>query len=106
MIGETGGGLNDPGKGSSTGPHLHYEIDTNYNGTRYGGARNKSLLHEMSKHIKLGTASVTTNEKGGQFSRPDSMDAIAKLWDTPSENESNTIIIQPSRTIQTQIVYT
>lgn len=105
VIGETGGGLNDPGKGSSTGPHLHYEIDTNYNGTRYGGARNKSLLHEMSKHIKLGTASVTTNEKGGQFSGPDSMDAIAKLWDTPSENESNTIIIQPSRTIQTQIVY-
>ena len=105
VIGETGGGLNDPGKGSSTGPHLHYEIDTNYNGTRYGGARNRSLLHEMSKHIKLGTASVTTNEKGGQFSRPDSMDAIAKLWDTPSENESNTIIIQPSRTIQTQIVY-
>lgn len=106
VIGETGGGLNDPGKGSSTGPHLHYEIDTSYNGTRYGGARNRSLLHEMSKHIKLGTASVTTNEKGGQFSRPDSMDAIAKLWDTPSENESNTIIIQPSKTIQTQIVYT
>lgn len=106
VIAETGGGLNDPGKGSSTGPHLHYEIDTNYNGTRYGGARNRSLLHEMSKHIKLGTASVTTNEKGGQFSTRDPMDAIAKLWDTPSENESNTIIIQPSRTIQTQIVYT
>lgn len=106
VIAETGGGLNDPGKGSSTGPHLHYEIDTSYNGTRYGGARNKSLLHEMSKHIKLGTASNITNEKGGQFSKIDSMEAIAKLSDTPSENESNTIIIQPSRTVQTQIVYT
>lgn len=105
VIGETGGGLNDPGKGSSTGPHLHYEIDTSYNGTRYGGARNKSLLHEMSKHIKLGTASDTTNEKGGQFSKIDSMEAIAKLSDTLPENESNTIIIQPSRTVQTQIVY-
>ena len=105
VIAETGGGLNDPGKGSSTGPHLHYEIDTSYNGTRYGGARNKSLLHEMSKHIKLGTASDTTNEKGGQFSKIDSMEAIAKLSDTLPENESNTIIIQPSRTVQTQIVY-
>ena len=105
VIGETGGGLNDPGKGSSTGPHLHYEIDTSYNGTRYGGARNKSLLHEMSKHIKLGTTSNTTNEKGGQFSKIDSMEAIAKLSDTLPENESNTIIIQPSRTVQTQIVY-
>ena len=106
VLGETGGGLNDPGRGSSTGPHLHYEIDTTYNGTTYGGARNKSLLHEMSKHIKLGTASATTNEKGGQFSTRNPMDAVAKLWDTPPENESNTIIVQPSRTIQTQIVYT
>tara|TARA_S200002703_G_scaffold138921_2_gene129378 strand:+ start:2888 stop:4783 length:1896 start_codon:yes stop_codon:yes gene_type:complete len=105
VIGETGGGLNDPGKGSSTGPHLHYEIDTNYNGTRYGGARNRSLLHEMSKHIKLGTASATTNEKGGQFSKLDAMEAVAKLWDTSSENESHNVIVQPYRTIQTQIVY-
>ena len=105
VIAETGGGLNDPGRGSSTGPHLHYEIDTSYNGTTYGGARNKSLLHEMSKHIKLGTASNTTNEKGGQFSKIDSMEAIAKLSDTLPENESNTIIIQPSRTVQTQFVY-
>ena len=108
VLGETGGGLNDPGRGSSTGPHLHYEIDTTYNGTTYGGAKNKSLLHEMSKHIKLGTASATTNEKGGQFSKKDpidAMDAIAKLSDTPSENVSNNIVIQPYETIQTQIVY-
>ena len=34
------------------------------------------------------------------------MDAIAKLSDTPSENESHNVIIQPYRTIQNQIVYT
>ena len=108
VLGETGGGLNDPGRGSSTGPHLHYEIDTTYNGTTYGGARNKSLLHEMSKHLKLGTVSATTKGEGGQFSKKDpmnDMDAIAKLSDTPSENESHNIIIQPYRTIQNQIVY-
>ena len=33
------------------------------------------------------------------------MDAIAKLSDTPSENVSNNIVIQPYETIQTQIVY-
>ena len=37
-LAETGGAKGDPGSGSSTGPHLHFEADTKKNGTRYGGS--------------------------------------------------------------------
>lgn len=37
-LAETGGAKGDPGAGSSTGPHLHFEADTKKNGTRYGGS--------------------------------------------------------------------
>ena len=36
-LGKTGGAQNDPGRGSSTGPHLHFEVDNQKNGMRYGG---------------------------------------------------------------------
>ena len=37
-LAETGGALGDPGAGSSTGPHLHFEYDIKKDSTRYGGA--------------------------------------------------------------------
>ena len=37
-LAETGGAVGDPGAGSSTGPHLHFEYDVKENSTRYGGA--------------------------------------------------------------------
>ena len=37
-LAETGGAKGDPGAGSSTGPHLHFEFDTKKDSTRYGGA--------------------------------------------------------------------
>lgn len=37
-LAETGGAVGDPGAGSSTGPHLHFEYDIKKDSTRYGGA--------------------------------------------------------------------
>ena len=39
-IGRSGGGANDKGRGSSTGPHIHFEADTQKGAARYGGSGN------------------------------------------------------------------
>jgi len=41
-LGQTGGASGDRGRGSSTGPHLHFEVDNKKDGTRYGGMGNPS----------------------------------------------------------------
>lgn len=39
-IARSGGGINDPGRGRSTGPHVHFEADTQKNGITGGGSGN------------------------------------------------------------------
>ena len=39
-LAKTGGAKGDAGSGSSTGPHLHFEVDTIRDSTRYGGSGN------------------------------------------------------------------
>jgi murein DD-endopeptidase MepM/ murein hydrolase activator NlpD len=41
-LGRTGGAAGDIGRGSSDGPHLHFEVDRNKNGTVYGGSGDPS----------------------------------------------------------------
>ena len=91
-LGLTGGGLNDPGRGSSTGPHLHFEVDNKKNGTRYGGLGDPSPYVQYIILSKNGPAlgaqvttpgSVTTQQNAGAISRFPSYDA----------NGSNTIIL-------------
>ena len=62
-IAETGGAKGDPGAGSSTGPHLHFEFDTKKNATRYGGAGDPLPYAPL---IQLGSVEPPSEEgKGG-----------------------------------------
>ena len=91
-LGLTGGGLNDPGRGSSTGPHLHFEVDNKKNGTSYGGLGDPSPYVQYIILSKNGPAlgaqvttpgGVTTQRNAGAISQFPSYDA----------NGSNTIIL-------------
>lgn len=113
VLGLTGGGAGDPGRGSSTGPHLHYEIDTARGGAGYGGARNKALLYRMAKHIKLGNIlpSTSDGEGGGIDMIKGNMptnEKVAQIQQIshpdPTENISTYYYIQPYETVQNQIV--
>jgi len=113
VLGLTGGGAGDPGRGSSTGPHLHYEIDTARGGAGYGGARNKALLYRMAKHIKLGNILPSTSggEGGGIDMIKGNMptnEKVAQIQQIshpgPTENVSTYYYVQPYETVQNQIV--
>jgi len=114
ILGKTGGGAGDPGRGSSTGPHLHYEIDTQKNGTTYGGSKNKDLLYDMAKHVILGSSSSSSSGKGANIipqirGNIPSNQIVGKVVDTKidsgmSENTSTYYYIQPVDTVQYQVV--
>lgn len=108
VIGKTGGGANDPGRGSSTGPHLHLEVDTRRGSSEYGGAKNRGLLHRMSQHIKLGSvsSSPSSGKGGGQFSKKiDAMDPLATISEHSSENVTYNFIIKQNEIIHTRVLY-
>jgi len=112
VLGLTGGGAGDPGRGSSTGPHLHYEIDTARGGMAYGGARNKALLYRMAKYVKLGNILPSTSGTGGGIdlikgSMP-SNEKVAQIRELSepqtTSNVHNYVYIQPYDTIQMQVI--
>ena len=113
VLGLTGGGAGDPGRGSSTGPHLHYEIDTARGGAGYGGARDKALLYRMAKNIKLGNILPSTGDgEGGGIDiikgNMPTNEKVAQIQQIshpgPTKNVSTYYYVQPYETIQNQIV--
>ena len=111
ILGKTGGGAGDPGRGSSTGPHLHYEIDTQKNGTDYGGAKDRSLLYDMAKHVVLGNSSSPSIGEGGTIIPPirgnmPSDEVVGRISHSTisDQNTSTYYYIQPIDTVQSQVV--
>jgi murein DD-endopeptidase MepM/ murein hydrolase activator NlpD len=111
ILAETGGGAGDIGRGSSTGPHLHYEIDTKKNGTTYGGAKNKNLLYDMAKHVILGTSSSSSDGEGGSIipkikGNMPSDEVVERISHSTisDQNVSTHYYNQPYDTVQYQII--
>jgi murein DD-endopeptidase MepM/ murein hydrolase activator NlpD len=60
-LGQTGGASGDRGRGSSSGPHLHFEVDNVRNGTRYGGMGDPSAY---VGHLILSSSAPTGQTPG------------------------------------------
>lgn len=93
-LGKTGGGLNDPGRGSSTGPHLHFEVDTRKGGMAYGGSGDPSPYVQyiiLSANGPAAGATVTT--PGAVTTAQQSAAAVAQ---DPSYSSNTNTIVLPS----------
>jgi murein DD-endopeptidase MepM/ murein hydrolase activator NlpD len=92
--------------GKSSGPHLHWEASTKIGDTGRPKSSYLTRFDPLSKYpytAPFGGAIEKSSKNGSQGG---GLPIIEKISNVPSENESNTIIIQPYRTIQNQIVYT
>ena len=82
----SGGAKGDPNAGSSTGPHIHFEIDTQKDGTRYGGANNPKLLAKYAQFIILNRKKVSKNNVA-KLSRNNTAN-VASITPTTAEDIS------------------
>tara|TARA_B100000003_G_C10937262_1_gene373923 strand:- start:5508 stop:7493 length:1986 start_codon:yes stop_codon:yes gene_type:complete len=98
-IAKTGGAKGHPGAGSSTGPHLHLEVDKSKGGTLYGGARDAQLLGDMSKHVLLGP--MSTGPKPGD---PDFVGPVPQGEGEGGPDSTITSFENTQKTSQTEIV--
>jgi murein DD-endopeptidase MepM/ murein hydrolase activator NlpD len=94
-VGRTGGAKGTRGAGTSTGPHLHFEVDNQRNSTRPGGSRNNSMLAKAAKHLILSrTKPKPGSQSQNQSLRPASFvssvkDKAGELWSELSSKRTN-----------------
>jgi murein DD-endopeptidase MepM/ murein hydrolase activator NlpD len=105
ILGYTGGAKGLARSGSSSGPHLHLEVDNIKGGKPYGGG-SKSLTYEMAKHVKLGSQSLSSesNDGSGGLVLEPIKPMVDKYPELPSNNISKYYYLQPQTTIRTEII--
>ncbi|AIX43650.1 peptidase M23 [Synechococcus phage ACG-2014f] len=55
-VGRTGGAVGSRGAGTSTGPHLHFEVSNQKGSANYGGSNSASMLARYAKHLILSSS--------------------------------------------------
>ena len=55
-VGRTGGQVGTRGAGTSTGPHLHFEVSNQKGSANYGGSNSASMLARYAKHLILSSS--------------------------------------------------
>ena len=61
-IARTGGAGGSRGAGTSTGPHLHFEVSTHKGSANYGGSNNANLTSSHAKYLLLSASEPKINK--------------------------------------------
>ena len=96
-LGKTGGAKGDRGAGSSTGPHLHFEVDNVKNRGDYGGLGDPSPYVQYIILSANGPAAGATVTTPGAVTTAQQNAAAVSQNTSYSANANNTVIIPGSQ---------